>query len=163
LFVTWKKRHGHGKSEDWRLRGCIGTFSPKELVKGLKEYAVISAYKDSRFSPLKPDEIPLLRCDVSILTNFEDGESYRDWTVGTHGITIEFESGGRHYNATYLPEVAAEQGWSIDETIVELIHKSGYRGTVNNALKEKIALTRYQSSKASLTYTDYLHMKQKAA
>jgi AMMECR1 domain-containing protein len=32
LFVTWKKRH-NGVGE-WRLRGCIGTFSPKELGEG---------------------------------------------------------------------------------------------------------------------------------
>jgi hypothetical protein len=32
LFVTWKKRGTF--SSDWKLRGCIGTFSAKELGAG---------------------------------------------------------------------------------------------------------------------------------
>jgi AMMECR1 domain-containing protein len=34
LFVTWKKRANNGHKDDWRLRGCIGTFSAKELAAG---------------------------------------------------------------------------------------------------------------------------------
>ncbi len=46
LFVTWKKKSSAStpdSSAQWRLRGCIGTFGAKELSKGLKEYAIISA------------------------------------------------------------------------------------------------------------------------
>jgi len=48
---------------------------------------------------------------VSILTNFEDANDCMDWEVGIHGIRIEFinENGSRR-TATYLPEVAPEQG-----------------------------------------------------
>jgi len=45
LFVTWNKKVGSGveerESSGYTLRGCIGTFEPKPLDRGLREYAVI--------------------------------------------------------------------------------------------------------------------------
>jgi len=175
LFVTWKKRGSH--ANDWRLRGCIGTFSAKELAAGLREYAIIAALHDSRFTPISASELAHLRCDISLLTRFEQvtgaealaGGTHstapiplHDWVIGRHGITIEFAcpSTSRRYNATFLPEVAHEQGWSHAQTLQELIHKSGYRGAVDAALHKRIALTRYQSDKESLTWQQYCELRQ---
>lgn len=70
-----------------------------------------SAFKDSRFSPITPEELPKLHVSVSILTQFEEAENHLDWEVGIHGIRIEFHSErGSRRTATYLPEVATEQG-----------------------------------------------------
>ena len=105
LFVTWKL--GRGK----RLRGCIGTFHPMDLNSGLREYATTSAFKDTRFNPITIDEVPRLHVSVSILRHFEDDLGYLDWEIGVHGIRIEFlNERGLKRSATYLPEVAAEQG-----------------------------------------------------
>ncbi len=92
LFVTWKKksRSTLDHLSDWSLRGCIGTFTSKELSHGLKEFSLISALQDSRFSPIKSNEICLLKVEVSLLINFEQGEHYLDWSLGDHGIQIEF-------------------------------------------------------------------------
>lgn len=70
-----------------------------------------SAFKDSRFSPISKDELSKLHVSVSILRHFEDGHNYSDWEIGIHGIRIEFltEKGSKR-TATYLPEVAPEQG-----------------------------------------------------
>ncbi|XP_040827096.1 AMMECR1-like protein isoform X1 [Ochotona curzoniae] len=107
LFVTWKT------GRDKRLRGCIGTFSAMNLHSGLREYTLTSALKDSRFPPLTREELPKLFCSVSLLTNFEDASDYLDWEVGVHGIRIEFiNEKGVKRTATYLPEVAKEQGES---------------------------------------------------
>lgn len=119
LFVTWKI------GKDKRLRGCIGTFSAMELHSGLREYAITSALKDSRFSPITRDELPRLTVSVSILQvsflvvpcfakldnisyltqGFEEARGHLDWTLGIHGIRIEFlnERGARR-TATYLPQ-----------------------------------------------------------
>lgn len=45
--------------------------------------------------------------------HFEDGRDFMDWTIGVHGIRIEF-IGDRGYkrSATYLPQIAPEQGES---------------------------------------------------
>jgi len=153
LFVTWKIK---GKSGS-RLRGCIGTFSPEPLHEGLKEYARTSAFKDKRFDPLQADEIPNLSCSISLLTNFENGEDVWDWEIGKHGIIIEFvDPKGKKRRATYLPEVAPEQGWNKQETIDSLISKAGWEGKVTDQLRYSIQLQRYQSSKASLNYQDYI-------
>lgn len=70
-----------------------------------------SAVKDSRFSPITREELTKLHVSVSILRHFEDGTDYTDWEVGVHGIRIEFHNEkGNKRTATYLPEVATEQG-----------------------------------------------------
>ncbi|XP_032643970.2 nuclear protein AMMECR1 isoform X1 [Chelonoidis abingdonii] len=155
LFVTWKI------GRDKRLRGCIGTFSAMNLHSGLREYTLTSALKDSRFPPMTRDELPRLFCSVSLLTNFEDVCDYLDWEVGVHGIRIEFvnEKGSKR-TATYLPEVAKEQGWDHIQTIDSLLRKGGYKAPISNEFRKTIKLTRYRSEKMTMSYTEYLAHRQ---
>lgn len=151
LFVTWEI------GKDRRLRGCIGTFSAMNLHCGLREYAITSAVRDSRFSPITPEELPRLRVAVSILRHFEDAQDYLDWTVGVHGIRIEFlNEKGNKRSATYLPEVAPEQGWDRIQTIDSLLRKGGFKGAVTPEFRRTIKLVRYQSEKVAVAYPDYL-------
>lgn len=83
LFVTWKK-----KMPDYQLRGCLGNFKPMELHVGLKEYALLSAFSDSRFSPIESHELSQLQASVSLLIEFEKVEKM-DWEIGQHGVWIE--------------------------------------------------------------------------
>ncbi|XP_028923226.2 AMME syndrome candidate gene 1 protein isoform X1 [Ornithorhynchus anatinus] len=155
LFVTWKI------GRDKRLRGCIGTFSAMNLHSGLREYTLTSALKDSRFPPMTRDELPRLFCSVSLLTNFEDVCDYLDWEVGVHGIRIEFinEKGSKR-TATYLPEVAKEQGWDHIQTIDSLLRKGGYKAPITNEFRKTIKLTRYRSEKMTMSYAEYLAHRQ---
>ncbi|KAJ3446484.1 ammecr1 [Anaeramoeba flamelloides] len=149
LFVTWKIK----KNNDYTLRGCIGTFSKQPLETGLKEFAKISAFRDSRFMPVERSEIPNMRCFVSLLTNFENAENYLDWEPGLHGITIQF----RGYRGTFLPEVASDHFNNDKElTIKNLVRKAGFTGSINKNLKNEIKVERYQSSKIDCTYQEYL-------
>jgi uncharacterized protein (TIGR00296 family) len=151
IFVTWKI------GRDRHLRGCIGTFSAVNLHSGLNEYAITSATRDSRFSPITKAEVPRLHCAVSLLTKFEDGKDYLDWQIGKHGIRIEFHNErGHKRNATYLPEVAPEQGWDQIQTIDSLIKKGGYRGPITPEFRQSIKLTRYQSEKMVVSYAEYM-------
>ncbi len=86
-----------------------------------------SALRDSRFAPIRLKEVPQLSCGVSLLRLFEAASSHLDWTVGTHGLICEFQDPVRRCkrSATFLPEVAAEQGWSKLQCIDALIRKSG--------------------------------------
>lgn len=84
LFVSWHKassRAGGGE----RLRGCIGTLEARPLRAGLRDYALTSALRDRRFSPIEARELPALRCTVSLLSAFEPAAAWDDWEVGTHG------------------------------------------------------------------------------
>ncbi|KAK3524469.1 hypothetical protein QTP70_029303 [Hemibagrus guttatus] len=155
LFVTWKI------GRDKRLRGCIGTFSAMNLHSGLREYTLTSALKDSRFPPMTREELPRLFCSVSLLTNFEDVGDYLDWEVGVHGIRIEFfnEKGSKR-TATYLPEVAKEQGWDHIQTIDSLLRKGGYKAPITNDFRKTIKLTRYRSEKMTMSYAEYIAHRQ---
>ncbi|EFA83612.1 DUF51 family protein [Heterostelium album PN500] len=159
LFVTWNiDKYGNGDKE---LRGCIGTFSPIPLVKGLNEYALTSAFKDTRFKPIPEKDLPKLHCAISLLVNFEQAKDCWDWEVGKHGILIDFkDSRNQSHRGTYLPEVMPEQEWSQREALESLIKKAGYYGKVDDHLFQSIKLTRYQSSKISLSYNQYLQFKE---
>ncbi|KAH9498539.1 AMME chromosomal region protein 1-like [Bulinus truncatus] len=155
LFVTWQL------GRERRLRGCIGTFSPTSLHSGLREYAITSAVKDSRFDPITKEEFPKLHCSVSLLTHFEEAMDYLDWELGSHGIRIEFiNEKGHKKTATYLPEVAVEQGWDRVQTIDSLLRKGGFKGPITPEVRKSIRMTRYRSEKITIAYSDYVAQKQ---
>lgn len=145
------------------LRGCIGTLAPKSLQQSLSDFALTSALHDQRFDPISLHEIPYLKVGVSLLVKYETCSDCYDWEVGVHGIIIKFviESSSSHrtksYNATFLPEIAHEQEWTQQETVLSLIRKAGYRGVLTEKLLHGIHCTRYQSSKYQLTYQEYCH------
>jgi len=153
LFVTW---HIHGDD----LRGCIGTFAKESIEKNLPRYAYISAFEDSRFDPITKAELPYLKCAVSLLTNFEKAKDAFDWEVGVHGISIDLEYNNRSYGATFLPEVASEQGWTKEQTLRHLLRKAGFNGNLKD-VQDKIEVERYQSSKSELSYKEYLQLASK--
>ncbi|KAL7421076.1 hypothetical protein Q5752_003960 [Cryptotrichosporon argae] len=161
LFVTWNTvKHGHRS-----LRGCIGNFSPMPLAEGLREYALVSALNDHRFSPIRASELPHLAASVSLLTPFAPAASPLAWDVGTHGLHITFRdpaSPARSYSATYLPEVAGEQGWDREAAVMSLIRKAGYRGKVRvgDAVWETIRAKTYESVKAAIDYKGYKAWKE---
>lgn len=158
LFVTWKI------GRDKRLRGCIGTFTAMHLHSGLREYAITSALKDSRFSPITRDEFPRLTVSVSILQGFEEARGYLDWTLGIHGIRIEFlTERGFKRTATYLPQVATEQGWNQTETIDSLLRKGGYRAAITPDIRKSIKLTRYRSQEIQMNYNEYREILERQA
>ncbi|ESW17391.1 hypothetical protein PHAVU_007G235600 [Phaseolus vulgaris] len=155
LFVTWKKVVNGG---DPRLRGCIGTLEARSLINGLKDYALTSALRDRRFPPIQANELPLLECTVSLLTDYEAAKNYLDWEIEKHGIIIEFSDPVycTRRSATYLPEVAANEGWTKIEAIDSLIRKSGYNGPITDELRKDLQLTRYQSTLFTMNYREYV-------
>lgn len=105
-----------------RLRGCIGSLAPVEpLCQSVHDNAIQAALHDPRFPPVAPSELSRLTVDVSILSPMRDIASWRDFKIGPHGIILA--KGGRR--AVYLPEVAVEQGWTVEETLSSLSEKAG--------------------------------------
>ena len=153
VFVTWST----GKEQN--LRGCIGTFYSDNLKKNLENFGLSAAFKDSRFPPIKKEEIESLNCGISLLINFEDAKNCYDWEVGKHGIQIFFEENGQH-SATFLPEVPIEHKMDKITTLQHLIEKAGYHGKLKDVDK-KIKMRRYQSIKIFMSYEEYLNYKNK--
>jgi AmmeMemoRadiSam system protein A len=51
------------------LRGCIGTVEPYQpLVQDVCEHAMAAALEDYRFFPVRPEELPAVRIEISRLT-----------------------------------------------------------------------------------------------
>jgi uncharacterized protein (TIGR00296 family) len=137
------------------LRGCIGTFEPQDLDEGLSSYALISALQDMRFSPITARELPSLEVAVTLLTDFEDADDAMDWELGKHGLRISFYYHGKRYGSTYLPDVAVEQGWTKEETVVSLMRKAGWVGKKDKWTEVDLKVVRYQGKKESLEYAEY--------
>jgi len=124
---------------------------------------------------------------ISLLTDFEDAENYLDWTVGVHGIYITFphpstlpstppsdapsplssvasllttRMSSRHsFSATYLPEVAPDQGWDKIETIDSAIRKAGWSGRITEDLRRNVKVRRYQSRKYTVGWDEYVEWR----
>ena len=104
-FVTLKNRG--------RLRGCMGTFTPKETLADTIESAARSAARDPRFldRPVTPTEMGDIRIEVSILGEPQPTDRPETLEIGRHGIWVRrgLASG------CFLPQVATERDWSAEE------------------------------------------------
>ncbi|GAB0137264.1 hypothetical protein EsDP_00005537 [Epichloe bromicola] len=159
LFVTWNT-FSSGTRSGVDLRGCIGTFEPQPLSTGLPEYATLSALHDTRFPPLTKEDLPRLQVAVTLLTDFEDVDDRHDWEIGTHGLRLSFSDDGRRYGATYLPDVAAEQGWTKDQTLYSLVRKAGWVSGRSGWKALDLKVTRYKGRKATLDYQEFKRWRE---
>jgi AMMECR1 domain-containing protein len=97
-----------------------------------------------------------LECTVSLLTDYESATSYLDWEIGKHGMILEFtDPESVRHSATYLPEIAAQEGWTKIETVDSLVRKAGYMGPLTESMRCKFRITRYQSSLCTMHYSEY--------
>jgi len=85
------------------------------------ERAVDAAVNDPRFRPVGKAELPLLHYEISALTPPVPVASYKEIVLGRHGMVIE--KNGR--SAVFLPQVAPEQHWTLEETLTHLSMKAG--------------------------------------
>lgn len=94
--------------ENKLLRGCIGNIEPtKPIFQSVADNANHAAFKDRRFSPVRPSEVAGLHIEISILTPPEPLEHSNKEKLlstlkpGVHGVIIE----KRYHKATFLPQV----------------------------------------------------------
>jgi AmmeMemoRadiSam system protein A len=105
-FVTLKSRG--------ELRGCIGQFEAEgPLYLTVQQMACAAATEDPRFfdQPIRPQDVPGLEIDISVLSPLERTRDPLSLELGKHGIYIR-----KGYRAgCFLPQVATETGWSKEE------------------------------------------------
>lgn len=95
-----------------QLRGCIGRFSTTDpLYETVQQMSIAAATEDYRFKPVTEAELKGLSVEVSVLTPMKKIAHTDEIILGTHGIYIK--KGGR--TGTFLPQVATETGWSLEE------------------------------------------------
>jgi AmmeMemoRadiSam system protein A/AmmeMemoRadiSam system protein B len=125
-FVTLKCKMSDdgrciGRGDD--LRGCIGTIDPTDSVyETVARRAASAALEDTRFPhKVTPEELPFITIEISVLTPPEPVKSADDIIIGKHGIILI----AGWNRATFLPQVAPEQGWDRETTLRHLSRKAG--------------------------------------
>ena len=104
------------------LRGCIGEIEPyRPLYQAVTERACDAAFRDPRFPSLQSGELGGIRIEISALTPAIPVASWHEIVPGKHGMTLEKNG---HF-AVFLPQVAPEQGWTLEETLTNLSLKAG--------------------------------------
>jgi AmmeMemoRadiSam system protein A len=122
VFVTLNRADPGEIEKHGKLRGCIGQIRPVHpLPKAVVVAALQAALEDRRFQPVRPEELPGLAVEVSVLSAARAVESWEEIRIGHHGIILAKD--GRR--AVYLPHVATEQGWDLPETLEHLARKAG--------------------------------------
>jgi hypothetical protein len=66
---------------------------------------------------------------------------------------------GNSRSATFLPEVAIHERWTMQQTVDMLIRKAGYFGDVTPHFRSTLTVTRYSSTTRSLAYRDYCRLR----
>jgi len=125
VFVTLNRTDPAEVARDGRLRGCIGQPVPTwPLYYGTVQAALDAALRDPRFPAVTASELPRLAVEVTVLSPRREIASYRDIRIGTHGVVLQ--KAGR--SALFLPQVAPEQGWSVEQMLSALSEKAGLPG-----------------------------------
>jgi len=113
-FVTLKKNS--------QLRGCIGdVFPQRPLYKSVIINAINAGFNDPRFAPLTAAECNDIKIEISALTAPAPIASPDKIRIGIDGVVLNKD--GR--SALYLPQVAPEQGWGLNEMLANLSLKAG--------------------------------------
>lgn len=112
------------------LRGCIGTIEPvRSLADAVKENATHSAFRDTRFPPVKAEELPEIDIEISVLSKpeilpYTDGEDLKSrLKPGVHGVILSKDG----YRSTFLPQVW-EQLPDPETFLSHLCRKGGMSG-----------------------------------
>lgn len=114
VFVTLRK--------DGQLRGCIGEIMPRRpMYEAIMAQAINAGLNDTRFLPVTRDELPEITFEISVLTEPQEVPSYENIVLGRDGIILRKD--GR--SAVFLPKVATEQGWTLEQTLNHLARKAG--------------------------------------
>ncbi len=93
---------------------------------------------------------------VTLLTDFETAKDAMDWELGVHGIRISFYARNKRYGACYLPDVAVEQGWDREETVVSLMRKAGWGGKREKwAEVGDLKVVRFQGAAESVGWEEF--------
>lgn len=105
-----------------RLRGCMGHFENDVPIDELAASQILmSATHDPRFPAVTTAELDNIDIEISVLSVPEPVDSYEDIEVGKHGVILEKNRRG----ATFLPQVAPEQGWDRATMLTQLSLKAG--------------------------------------
>jgi len=122
VFITLYQRQAEADTSEKRLRGCIGCIMPLQpLYQAVIANTVAACSRDPRFQPVTSGELDNLEIEISVLSHPQKIESAQDIRIGTDGIILHIAQ----RQSVFLPKVASDYGWTIEETMAQLSLKAG--------------------------------------
>jgi hypothetical protein len=109
-------------NERGQLRGCIGYVSAVQpLYETIRGAAISAALKDSRFPPVKKEELDQITYEISVLSPFHRIYDTDQIEVGKHGLMIRK---GKN-EGLLLPQVATDNDWDCMTFLRQTCRKAG--------------------------------------
>jgi AmmeMemoRadiSam system protein A len=113
VFVTLHVRN--------RLQGCIGVIEANEpLGEGIVRCAASAALEDTRFSPMKPEQLDEFSIEISLLSPMEP-IAPEAIEIGRHGLFVRLHA----QRGLLLPQVAVEHRLTREQFLEETCRKAG--------------------------------------
>lgn len=133
VFVTIEKNGG--------LRGCIGTYLPtrENIAEEIINNAIDAAVGDSRFIPIKEDELSYLSYSVYIIKKLEPVKDIKELDPKKYGILIK-SSLSFNKSGLLLPDLEGID--TIDKQLNIACHKGGIDPSI-----EKIIIFKFKAEK----------------
>jgi MEMO1 family protein len=133
VFVTIRTVSG-------QLRGCVGTLTPRRanVIEETWFNARAAAFEDTRFKPLRGDELDGLVFEVSILHSFEEVRDISGIDPQAHGVIVSTSDGRR---GLLLPAI---EGIDTAEQQVEIARRKGGIGSDEAVRMERFAVDKFE-------------------
>jgi AmmeMemoRadiSam system protein A len=113
VFVTLHVSH--------KLRGCIGVVEANEPLGGsIVRCAASAALQDTRFAPVRPEELAELQIEVSLLSK-RGPITLEQIEIGRHGLLVTCGN----QRGVLLPQVAGEHRLTPEQFLAEACRKAG--------------------------------------
>jgi AmmeMemoRadiSam system protein B/AmmeMemoRadiSam system protein A len=114
-YVTYRK--------NGELRGCLGRLESDGPAYLNVEYAALAAaLADPRFSPVTADELDELTLEITLIYPMHQVDNPDQIQIGRDGVLMRV---GENDGALFLPQVPVDEGWDLNETLVQLCRKAG--------------------------------------
>lgn len=110
------------RTDDHRLRGCIGSVIPVDpLCRAVSRSAINAAFRDPRFLPLQSDELRGVALEISVMGPLVPVSSIDEIVCGRDGLIVRRGS----LAGLLLPQVAAEHSWDRETFLSHTCAKAG--------------------------------------
>jgi AmmeMemoRadiSam system protein A len=114
-YVTYEK--------DGELRGCLGRLvGDRPAYLNVQYAALAAALADPRFPAVTAEELDELTLEITLLYPMQQVESPDEIQIGRDGVLMRV---GEKDGALFLPQVPLDQGWDLEDTLVQLCRKAG--------------------------------------
>jgi AmmeMemoRadiSam system protein A len=121
------------------LRGCMGTLEPwrNTVEEEVIQNAISACSRDSRFSPVREEELSSLEIHVDVLSPMEPIQSRSELDVKCYGVLVSTPDGRR---GVLLPDIETID--TVEEQIAIACRKAGI-----NARKEAFQMARFTTNR----------------